>query len=196
MTALLQAVTERCTMDEPVALNKLGWVASAATSGALRPVASRPDIERVFINADTLQRVIPVGQSENVGGVVVTIFSMELFEDGQRIRMQVELASDHPDRFTRRADGRKVKSADRMLRGSLICGFTVSDDCGTVYRSQFRCSGSNDRLDATLTTEPALSSIATTLYIAAPKLLWHDIFHADQPDVTDVGPWEFVIPLE
>ena len=171
-------------------------VASATTSGSLRPVAGAPDIELVFINADTLQRVIPVGQSVNVTGVVVTIYSIELFEDGLRIRMQVELAFDHPDRFTRRADRRNVKPADRMLRGvSLIRGFTVSDDCGTVYRNQFRCSGSNDRLDATLTTEPAMPPSATTLYITAPYLVWHDIFHADQPDVTDVGPWEFVIPL-
>ena len=185
-------------MDQPAALNNpRRVVASAAWSGSLRPVAGTPDIEHVFINADTLQRVIPVGQSVNAGGVVVTIYSMELFEDGLRIRMRVELAFDHPDRLTRRADGGNVLGADRTFRGgTLISGFTVSDDCGTLYRNQFSCSGSSDRRDANLITEPAMPSSATMLYITAPHLVWHDIFHADRPDVTDVGPWEFVIPLD
>src|SRR6266568_269316 len=45
---------------------------------------------------DGFQRVVPVGERIDRSGLVVTMFSAELFEDGFRMRSRIELTPDHP----------------------------------------------------------------------------------------------------
>lgn len=186
-----------CADDIPeIALTR---TRAAERTETIHTIASGPDRPpeppMVFPEFDRLRRVIAVGHRAAVDHLAVTVFSVELFTDGFRVQVRIELEPDHheyvPEGIPEYDD--PAAPHGRMLH--LEAGFAITDDLGGQYFYQPMLGGTVNRQEGPLQCVPAVDPDATELLIRADRLQWQDVFRPQRGFFIDNGPWSFRIPL-
>ena len=143
-----------------------------------------------------LVRVVAVGETQTVGGVAVTLLSVEVYIHGWRVQVQVAGGSD---------------------LGIVNLPFIVADDAGTAYRA-WPAQGHGGWGEgysrfwyAAVVFEPALPPATRTLTLDLPELrrrVYSVVSEADNgwgpasplppPELDEIvipGPWRFTVAL-
>ncbi|MEU7765731.1 hypothetical protein AB0B25_11480 [Nocardia sp. NPDC049190] len=144
-------------------------------------------------------RVVAAGLTRHRAGVAVTIFSLELFDDGFRIRAQVDLARDHPD-YRSPLEPETWDDPPGRTRhfrsGFPETGMRLTDDRGGSYLfMESRADSDGARIVLDFACGPRLDPSCRALNVSVPQLLWQDPIDPMAGFLLDPGPWDFTIPL-
>ncbi len=139
-----------------------------------------------------LVRVVPIGQTQEHGGVAVLALALEVYEAGFVSTFQIQSSGGGPDL-------RDADDAERSPRLAL----TATDDRGGYYTSQpYEGSGFGQGRDwqwrGAYHFAPALDPAARTLRLTLAGLEWTRPDEAARrfvPVHTLRGPWRFVVDL-
>jgi hypothetical protein len=142
-----------------------------------------------------LRRVLPMGQRIDRSEVAITMFSVELFEDGFRVRARIELTPEHPHWMSSNFLDPKESGVGRGRPGNINSGFVARDDLGNDYLCQARLNGMRNRYECDLLGRPAIDTSASVFMLGAEQLIWQDVFRPMDGFVVDDGPWQFTVTM-
>ncbi|MEV6768323.1 hypothetical protein AB0N05_06765 [Nocardia sp. NPDC051030] len=179
--------------DIALSTSRIGGSVSAVLAGS----TDEPDVPPpLFPQFDHLRQVVAVGHRAVVNHLAVTVFSAELFDDGFRVQLRIQVEPPHPQHvpggLTPDYDDPDAPHG-RMLQ--LQSGFTIVDDLGGEYQCRPMLGGTVNRQEGALHCAPAVDPFARELLIHADSLLWHDVFRPARGFFIDNGPWFFRVPL-
>jgi hypothetical protein len=171
-----------------------------------------------------LRRVVPVAQTVTIGGVLITLFSVDDYVEGFALRLRLLLTDDHPvarEHRTRDADFWRQRT-EAVQRGAVaefeaaqqnaFLGGTqwslpspewapeAHDDRGHLYQPGY---GGEARWSSALEGWveahfiPALQPPARALQVQVPTVHWsrHRRHELGAIEMVDQGPWVFDVPL-
>jgi hypothetical protein len=152
----------------------------------------------------SLRRVIPIAQEIAWGDITITLFSLEDFVAGFRLRVRLALTESHPllvesARLVHSAIAEQRFEDALTLTASPGLAFTATDDRGTVFDQRGReGGGSTTRWEFDPRFVPALDPTANRLHLSVDAVRWsrYDRTTRDHIEVgADHGPWEFDVPI-
>jgi hypothetical protein len=128
------------------------------------------------VKVEGLERVIPIAQTETAAGILVTLFSLEAYENGFLVH------GDISEKYG-------AWSSENFWVAQPT--FVVTDDVGTDYR-WWPANGDHTRF--TNGFAPELNPNAHELRLTVTHIQW--TFFKTHRHVLDKGPWTFRISLE
>lgn len=141
--AWVQPINATCTIP----------IAPPATFIAAHGVAS--------LDALALRQVIAVGQEYQLPGIVITLFSLEVYQQRMRPRGRVRTS----------ASVRQPMEAAGASSFPVV-GLRVEDDAGTTYHCDVGGSSSGSDWEFSSWFQRLLSGVSTTLHIRLLELQW------------------------
>lgn len=157
--------------------------AAGAAKSAASPIFD-PTLDHTYFDFAHLDRVMSLGQSVVAGDAVITMTSLELYQDGFNALLLIE----HDDLTS-------------LVRVGAFPVLVVQDDRGRQYHGKMRSgSGGGDRMRVIYSFAPALDPTAESLsfefrWVKPPVLSSPETGVVyDEANVVD-GPWHITIPL-
>jgi hypothetical protein len=171
-----------------------------------------------------LRRVVPIARTQSIGGVIITLFSLDDYAEGFAVRVRILLEEWHPvaeearareaaiqrtwEEARQREQETEVEEAQEraFLSGdheSLLYPefeLLAFDEGGRQYDPGF--GGGNQwssLLEGWLDAQfnPALDPTVRRLRLVVPEVRWRRNWgkHRDEGERTDEGPWTFEVVL-
>ncbi len=144
----------------------------------------------MFDKFDQLLYVVPVVQTYTTDDTTVTLFSLELFADGMRLRGRVTTVD-------RRVESRQNQSTAPFLIPAI--NFRAADDLGDQYQlTAGGASGTLRRMEFAAVSRQPLSSSAKELRLELTEILWRDVGKNNTEGIIRVQPvhWTFTVPTQ
>ena len=161
---------------------------------------------------------MPIAQAVTIGGVVLTVLSIDDFPIGFTVRLRLWLEDGHPIAERQRRqdaeDGRQAAArpgarggSDAEAQAAIFAAFPpvpeleleVRDDRGRQYINWGGESswGSSLELRAEPIFTPALDPAARELWLVVPEVQWRTVAGREMGEIiaVDRGPWAFTVAL-
>ena len=166
----------------------IGPSAGSASGGIVigRPSSTRSSPSN--IEAQSLQRVIGVGQAVRHGQIEVTLLSLELYEQGFVVNFNL--------RDWGRGSTRDASLSDPDLFRAAMFDATAVDDQGNIYRGFPGSGGGNSgQWRQAQHFTPEVATARGHLHVSIKEIQWI-AQGASARSTTEPGPWEFDVHLE
>ena len=148
--------------------------------------------EDVAVELVTLERVIPVVQTQSIGGGLLTVLSIDAYAEGSEVRLRLHLDEERESKVI--AFGEDFPP---MLELTLI----VRDDRGRRYPAMPGSGGGGGTSwHRDFRVHQPINSAARELVLEVPAITWqkHGPWHrgvADSVERIQTGPWTFRVSL-
>jgi hypothetical protein len=171
-----------------------------------------------------LRRVVPIAQTQSIGGVIITLFSLDDYAEGFAIRLRILLEDWHPvakeartqeaafqrqwDAAVQRGQEDDVEQAqERKFLSGDFDSFPYPElellaysDRGQQFQQGY--DGGNQwgsQLEGWVDSRyfPALDPSVRHLRLEVPDVQWSRVRgkRTSTVELVDPGPWSFVVPL-